>query len=177
MITQTIQLIIASLFWTTPPPSASSECAEFRARAAYLDATWDEIDRWDDAIVLLAMHPDPACAPAERFVLAKRILDEARPNSPIVRILLHQGLRGREVSLVDLVAQVDLLAQMARRNLIHLRADERAHLDWLAKEADALIRARSAGRTAVLFSEYGALARRALMRAARGSCKIRPPER
>jgi hypothetical protein len=165
MINQTLLLIFGSFFATPPPAPVDLECAEFQARAYLLDLAWESCGLvGDEALVLLATAPI-GCAPAERFVLAKRALDSADPGSALPRILLHQGLREHRSgarTLVNLVAQVDLLEHMVRRNLIRVGQREREAVRSLARKSDALIGRSSDAAVRALFSEYGTLAARIL---------------
>jgi hypothetical protein len=118
----------------------------------------------------LSMLIDPAPpagdldSPAERLLLAKQALEKERPNGPLVRLLLHQGLNQHERTLVVLVAQVDLLAHMADRNLIRLLPSQRARIRSLSERTDALIYRRSQAMQERLFREHAALVTELLSR-------------
>ncbi len=164
MITQTITLAISSLllFQSCGPKTTlhDLECAEFQSRAADPD---------EDALALLATYPADGCAPAERFVLAVRALDE---GLPIAKLLLLQGRREhrhRAHGLVNLIAQVDLLVHLARRGLVSLPL---ARVESLAQRADALIGIPDPD-VAPLFAEYDRLASAALRSSPRGPCRTR----
>ena len=160
VLSRPIMIIRAlSLIFTSLVSAPSSDCEDFSLRAHLLDQTWEPHDV-EEAFAVLVTYPQNGCAPAERFVLAKRMIDEVARSPLLVRVLLLQGIREQPSgSYVSLVAQVDLLAHMVERGLVELRPNERARLHALRSRAS--------------FTEYRLLASRLLDRGAGRSIRRR----
>jgi hypothetical protein len=90
--------------------SSGSECTAFQRLAAAIEATPHQYALLGQ-MALLASYPAGGCAPAERYVLAKRLLEHA-PSPALSRLVLIQGLREHRSGArrrPNVVAQVELL--------------------------------------------------------------------